>query len=61
MNINTRYIKVAGKDEITKVLEMGENVKVTIDGEIVKIDHKNNQDNTIDIIYHLKPFGIDIE
>ena len=61
MNINTRYIKVAGRDEIARNLEMGESIKITMEGEIVKIDHKSNQDGTIDVIYHFKPFGIDTQ
>jgi archaellum component FlaG (FlaF/FlaG flagellin family) len=58
MNINTRYIKISGKDEIEKSPEMGDDMSVVVEGEVVKIDYKNNQDNTVDVIYHLKPRSI---
>lgn len=58
MNINTRYIKISGKDEIEKSPEMGEDMSVVVEGEVVKIDYKNNQDGTSDVIYHLKPRSI---
>jgi hypothetical protein len=55
MEINTRYLKIsAGKTELPQGLQMGEDMSVVVEGEIVKIDHLNRQDNTIDVIYTLK-------
>ncbi len=54
MEINTRYLKISSKTEIEKSPEMGEDMRVVVEGEIVKIDHLNKQDGTIDIVYTLK-------
>ncbi len=55
MNINTRYLKIsAGKTELEKSPEMGEDMILVVEGSVVKIDYKDNQDGTVDAIYTLK-------
>jgi hypothetical protein len=61
MTINTQYLKVsAGKTEVEKPFEMGQDLSLTIKGEIVKIDYLNNQDNTVDVVYTLKAREVDV-
>ncbi len=55
MEINTRYLKIsAGKTELEKSPQMGEDMSVVVVGEVVKIDYLNRQDGTVDAVYTLK-------
>ncbi len=61
MNINTRYLKIsAGKTELIKSPEMGEDMSVVVQGEIVKIDYLNLQDGTVDAVYTLKAREVNV-
>jgi hypothetical protein len=61
MNINTRYLKIsAGKTELEKSPEMGEDMSVVVQGEIVKIDYLNLQDGTVDAVYTLKAREVNV-
>ena len=64
MEISTRYIKISSKFETSKDLELGDEVGFSflaggedIKGraEVVKIEQRNNQDNTMDVVFVVKP------
>ena len=64
MEISTRYIKLSSKFETSKTLELGGEVEFSfwvgeekIEGkaEVVKIEQRNNQDNTMDVVFVIKP------
>lgn len=61
MEINSHYIKVAGKAEIPEPLVLGEGYKVTLDGEVISTAEHNNQDGTKDLSYSFKPATCTIE
>lgn len=53
--INEKLVKVsAGLVPIEGDLELGEDVQLLISGNVVKIEHKDNQDGTYDLIYVVK-------
>ena len=54
--INEILIKVSGKSPIAgKGLTLGSDITVTIKGGIVKKEIFDNQDNTVNICYVVKP------
>lgn len=61
MDTNSRYIKVSGKAEIPEDLVLGEGYKITLDGEITDVNHRNNQDGTQDVAFLFKPATCTIE
>lgn len=61
MEINAHNIKLTGKANIPKELEMGCSYKVLLDGEITSITEKNNQNGTKDRYYKFEPILASIE
>lgn len=55
MDINEHYIKLTGKACIPTPLELGNNFKMEIDGEITSVTDTNNQDGTKDRYYKFVP------
>ena len=58
--INEHYIKFVGKACIPKPLELGNNFKVEIDGEVTTVTDSNNQDGTKDRYYKFQPILVKI-
>ena len=56
MKINSRSIKILNSlTEIGKKLTIGNyDLQLLVTGDIVKVESKDNQDGTIDIVYVLK-------
>jgi hypothetical protein len=57
--INERYIKFSSRIPYSKDITLGDDVTLVIDGKSfiannVKTEAKNNQDETVDLIYNLK-------
>ena len=59
MEINERFIKLSSRIPYHKDIELGQDISVTI-GETtftancVKLDQLDQQDSTVNIVYHLK-------
>lgn len=53
--INEHIVKLSGKANIPSELEMGNNYKLSIDGEITAITESNNDDGTYDRYYKFVP------
>ena len=55
--INNVFIKISSRMEIEpEELELGQDLKITLNGSIVKKEEKDNQDGTKDIIWVVKPY-----
>ncbi len=54
MDINERILKITGSSSLEGDLKLGEYVKVNLDGFVVKIEEKDNQDGTKDRIFFVK-------
>ncbi len=57
--INERYLKVSSRLPFDKDITLGSDVTLVIEGKqfianCIKIDHLDNQDGTMDIVYNLK-------
>lgn len=61
MNPNAYFIRLSGKANIPKELELGHGYKVLLDGEVVSATDHNNQDGTYDVIYSFKPALCEIQ
>lgn len=59
--INEHVVKLTGKANIPKELELGHNYKLVIDGEITAITESNNDDGTFDRYYKFVPILVKIE
>lgn len=59
MEINERFLKLSSRLPFNKDIALGRDVTVNIEGHTfiancVKIDHLDQQDGTMDIVYNLK-------
>ena len=55
MTINSHILKLTGKAELPKELELGFNYKVTIDGSVTETTTVDNENGTVDVIYKFLP------
>ena len=58
--INQHLIKVSGKSFIDKSPQLGEDVVVILKGTVVKVDHCDNQDGTMDVCATVKATEVSI-
>lgn len=55
MQINERLVKIsAGVVPVEQELELGQDVQLTISGNITKVEHLDQQDGTINVVYVVK-------
>lgn len=55
MRIDNYLIKIsAGYVQVPSKLELGSDVLALVDGEITKVEQKDNQDGTFDEVYTVK-------
>lgn len=55
MQINERLVKIsAGIVPVEQELELGQDVQLTISGNITKVEHLDQQDGTINVVYVVK-------
>lgn len=55
MQINEKLIKIsAGVVPVEQELELGQDVQLTISGNITKVEHLDQQDGTINVVYIVK-------
>jgi hypothetical protein len=57
--INERFIKLSSRLPFDKDIAMGQDITLLIEGKqfianCVKVDHLDNQDGTMNIVYNLK-------
>lgn len=53
--INEKLVKIsAGLTPIEGKLELGEDVQIIVQGNVVKIEYKDCQDGTFDLVYVVK-------
>jgi len=55
LEVNEHFIKLVGKACIPEPLELGNNFKVEIDGEVTTVTDTNNQNGTKDRYYKFVP------
>ena len=60
-DIDQKWIKVSGRMEISRILDIDQEVIVALKGDVVKKEILSNQDGTISIIYVIKPREAQIE
>lgn len=60
MEINEHYIKLIGKACIPEPLELGNNYKVEIDGDVTGITDTDNNNGTKDRYYKFAPILVNI-
>lgn len=56
----TYYIKVSGKANIPKRLEIGHNYRVIMDASITQEQKNDNNDGTYDVIFKVEPITCEI-
>jgi hypothetical protein len=56
----TYYLKVSGKANIPKRLEIGHNYKVVMDASITQEQKNDNNDGTYDVIFKVEPLTVEI-
>ena len=52
--INERILKITGSSSIERDLELGQDVSVDVEGSVVKIEERDNQDGTKDRVFFIK-------
>lgn len=60
MNIDLMKIKSAFTQEVSKKLELGQEVEINLKGSIVKTEAHDNQDGSVNLVFVFKPEIIDI-
>lgn len=58
--INSHYLKLSGKAELPKELEIGNNYSLAIHGSITSITEHDNHDGTIDRSYKFEPVKCEV-
>ena len=58
--INSHILRISGSVEIPKGLVSGHNYDVHISGAVPKIEMVDNENQTFDVIYKMKPIRVDI-
>jgi len=58
--INSHILKISGSVEIPKALTSGFNYSVKIEGSIPKIEMVDNENQTFDVIYKMKPIRVEV-
>lgn len=58
--INESFIKVSSKTPIERKLEIGEQVKLAVVGEVVKTEILSRQDGSVDCVAIVKPVKIEV-
>lgn len=58
--INERILKITGSSCIENDLELGQDISVNIQGNVIKIEEKDNQDGTKDRIFFIKQISAKI-
>ena len=53
-NIQLLQIRACDRYPIDRQYELGDDVEINLKGSIVKKEIKDNQDGSVDIIYHFK-------
>ena len=59
--INQHLIKVSGRTFIDKSPALGEEVVIILKGMVVKVDHCDNQDGTMDVCATIKATEVQIK
>lgn len=54
MEVNSHILKLTGKAELEHGMTLGDDYTITLNGQIVKQEDKDNQDGTVDRIYTFK-------
>ena len=55
MDINSHSIRISGKAELEKAMQLGEDYTLTVEGQVVKEENIDNHDGTVDRVYVFKP------
>ena len=58
--INNTYIRVSGAMYLGKELELGDDVTLTLKGQIVSVNEGDNQDGTRDVKYVFKAADVQV-
>lgn len=55
MTINERLVRIStGLTPIEQELELGKDVQIVVSGNVVKVEKKDNQDGSYDLVYVIK-------
>ncbi len=60
-SINEILIKISGKSAIPNKLELGQDVTVNLEGQVVTEQKRENQDGTYDLVYQIKPLNAEVK
>ena len=60
-DIDQKFFKVSGRMEISRLFEIDDEVIIALKGDVVKKEILSNQDNSVSIIYVIKPSEAQIE
>ncbi len=60
-DIDQKFIKVSGRMEISRLLEIDDEIVVALKGDVVKKEILSNQDGSVSLIYVIKPREAQIE
>lgn len=60
MKINSHIIKLTGKAELPKEVDIGQNYDVALSGSITHKTYADNDDGSCDAIYTFKPVKVEV-
>lgn len=58
--VNSHYLKLSGKSELPKELEIGNNYYLAIHGSITSVTEHDNHDGTVDRSYKFEPVKCEV-
>ena len=58
--VSQYLVKVSGKSLIGSSLELGQDITLTLKGAMVKLDHLDNQDGTMDVCATVKATEVEV-
>ena len=56
--VDELLVKINGRASFDQTLEIDQDVKLVVEGSVVKIEHFSNQDNSLNICYVIKPISV---
>ena len=59
--VDELLVKISGRSTIGRELEIDQDVRLVIEGQVVKVETLSNQDGSVNLCYVVKPLLIKLE
>ena len=60
-DIDSKFVKISGLMEVAEILEVDDDVVISLKGSVVKKEIKSNQDGSVNLVCTIKPLDQKIE